>query len=96
MISPLSGIASACNASIEKAEKALALVQTFDPPGIAGRTPQESLLLQLRRKGEATPEFERLLTELSEDLANNKIQNICKTLGIAEYQLKNMLKNIQI
>lgn len=94
LISPLSGIASACNASIEKAEKALALVQTFDPPGIAGRTPQESLLLQLRRKGEATPEFERLLTELSEDLANNKIQKICKTLGIAEYQLENMLKKL--
>lgn len=92
--SPLSDIARVGNASIEKAEKALTLVQTFDPPGIAGRTPQESLLLQLRRKGKATPEFERLLTELSEDLANNKIQKICKTLGIAKYQLKNMLREL--
>lgn len=32
-------------------EKVLSIMQTFDPPGIAARTLQESLLLQLQRQG---------------------------------------------
>lgn len=44
-------IATYGNCSEEEAEAAIWLVQSLDPPGIAGRDIRESLLLQLDRKG---------------------------------------------
>lgn len=41
-----------CSVSLEAVEKALAFVQSFDPPGIACTTLRESLLLQLTALGE--------------------------------------------
>jgi len=45
---PLEEIASTGNHRLEDVEKALALVQEFDPPGIAARDVRECLLIQLR------------------------------------------------
>lgn len=44
----LEEIAEAAEKNIETAENALALIQSFDPPGIAARSIQECMLLQLR------------------------------------------------
>lgn len=44
---PLADIAQAHLASLEEAEKALAVVQTLDPPGIGARDLRECLLLQI-------------------------------------------------
>src|SRR5881296_1767505 len=41
-------IADRCHASAEEVEKVLALVQAFDPPGVAARSIQECLLIQLK------------------------------------------------
>ena len=48
---PLEEIAQNCKTSTEQVEKALKQVQKFDPPGIAARTLEECLLLQLARQG---------------------------------------------
>ena len=49
---PLEEIAKACDVSQAETEEVLRKVQSLDPPGIAARTLQETLLLQLERKNE--------------------------------------------
>src|SRR2546426_2421714 len=46
----VSEIADRCRVTAEEVEKVLALVQAFDPPGVAARSIQECLLIQLDRK----------------------------------------------
>ena len=48
-------IATGCGCTLEEAEKAIRLVQSFDPPGIGARDLKECLILQLRRLGKDTP-----------------------------------------
>lgn len=48
---PLEEIVKTCSASISEVEKVLRSVQSLDPPGIAARSLQETMLLQLERKG---------------------------------------------
>lgn len=47
----------------ENIEKGLALVQTFDPPGIGARNICEALIIQTRRRGDGPPKTEALLTD---------------------------------
>jgi len=57
----------------QEAEKALALVQEFDPPGVAARDLRECLLLQLRglgRNGVPGPEA----LELAQELVRNHLE----------------------
>ncbi len=49
------------SASVEAIEKVLKIIQSFDPPGIAARSIQESLLLQIHRKLQLHPEDINLL-----------------------------------
>ena len=48
---PLEEIAKTCEAAVSEVEATLTEIQTLEPPGIAARNLQESLLLQLERKG---------------------------------------------
>ena len=48
---PLEEVAKTCGASLEDTEKVLDEIQGLDPPGIAARNLQETLILQLERKG---------------------------------------------
>jgi len=48
---PLEEIALTCQTTAAEVEKVLLEIQKLDPPGIAGRNLQETLLLQLERKG---------------------------------------------
>ncbi|WP_210496209.1 RNA polymerase factor sigma-54 [Microvirga antarctica] len=57
-------IASGCGASEDAVLRALALVQSFDPPGIAARTLSECLTIQLRERGRLDRPMETLLARL--------------------------------
>jgi RNA polymerase sigma-54 factor len=60
---------------------ALALVQSFDPPGVGAAGIQESLLLQLARSsGKETIEY-RIVRDHLEDLARKRQPQIAKALG---------------
>jgi len=52
--------------STAQIEEVLALVQQFDPPGIAARSPAECLLLQIRQR-QAAPALKRLATRIVHD-----------------------------
>src|SRR5262249_13237757 len=59
----LDDIARGCDASAAEVGRALALVQTFDPPGVAARSARECLLLQLR----AEPRPDEVAVAIVED-----------------------------
>ena len=54
-------IAQSTSCSLAVVEKALKLVQSFEPPGIGARTPEECLILQLKRKKIPVALYEKLL-----------------------------------
>ena len=66
---------------VDEVERALQLVQGFDPIGVAARDLQECLLLQLRHLGlEGTP-TEKIVTEHLRLLQNHQVPEIARKLG---------------
>jgi RNA polymerase sigma-54 factor len=66
---------------LQKAEKALALVQSLDPPGIASRDLRECLLAQLDSDMLFYEELRALITNHLEDLRDNRLPLIQKVTG---------------
>ncbi len=81
--------------AVENVERALRLVQTFDPIGVAARDLQECLTLQIRHLGlEGTP-TERIVTEHLRLLQNHQVPEIAKKLGISIDELKEHIEIIR-
>src|SRR5262245_22011947 len=68
---------------LQKAEKALALVQSLDPPGIAARDLRECLLAQLHPDMDYVEELRTLITNHLEDLRDNRLPLIQKVTGFS-------------
>jgi RNA polymerase sigma-54 factor len=66
---------------MQRAEKALALVQSLDPPGIAARDLRECLLAQLHSDLDFYEELRTLITNHLEDLRDNRLPQIQKVTG---------------
>ncbi len=83
-------------ASEEEMREMLALIQEFDPAGVAAGTLQECLLLQLKRK--ETSENNRLaievLTDYFEEFSKHHFEKIVRKLGITEEVFKEVLQEI--
>ena len=92
---PVADVAMNCNVSAAAVEKALSFVQDFDPPGVGARSQQECWLLQLKRRGELTENFRRLLTELTGDLERNHPDEAARKLHISMEELKAMLGKLR-
>jgi RNA polymerase sigma-54 factor len=79
----------------EDVERALKVIQGFDPIGVAARDLQECLLLQIRHLGlEGTP-TERIVTEHLRLLQNHQVPEISRKLGIAIEDLKEHIEVIR-
>ncbi|RAJ95800.1 RNA polymerase RpoN-/SigL-like sigma 54 subunit [Larkinella arboricola] len=82
---------------IEELDTVLKRIQTFDPPGIAARSLQECLLLQLQRKDlsdPAVPLAIRIIEDLFEEFSKKHYDKIQKRLNITEDQLKKVIQII--
>ena len=76
-------------------ERALRLIQSFDPVGVAARDLQECLLLQLRHLGlEGTP-TEKVVTEHLRLLQNHQVPEIARKLGLTIDDLKEHIEVIR-
>jgi RNA polymerase sigma-54 factor len=76
-------------------QQALALVQSFDPIGVAARDLQECLLLQIRHLGlEGTP-TEKIVADHLRLLQNHQVPEISRKLGIAIEDLKEHIEVIR-
>jgi RNA polymerase sigma-54 factor len=83
--------------TLEEVESILHRIQQFDPPGIAARTLQECLLLQLDRKdhdNEAVNNAIKILDEYFEEFTKKHYDKIQKRLDISDEQLKDAVKVI--
>ncbi|MFZ7126948.1 MAG: RNA polymerase factor sigma-54 [Desulfobacterales bacterium] len=75
-------LAEASQSPVEKIEEMLALIQTFDPLGVAARNLSECLLIQARYLGVDTPEIVRIITEFMTHLENKNYKAIARALKI--------------
>ncbi|MDE3154798.1 MAG: RNA polymerase factor sigma-54 [Acidobacteriota bacterium] len=80
---------------VNDVERALRLVQSFDPIGVAARDLQECLLLQVRHLGlEGTP-TEKIVTEHLKLLQNHQVPEIARKLGMSIEDLKEHIEVIR-
>src|SRR5438094_3473061 len=80
--------------AIEEVERALRLIHSFDPTGVAARDLQECLLLQLRHLGlEGTP-TEKVVAEHLRLLQNHQVPEISRKLGLSIEDLKEHIEII--
>ena len=84
----------------EEVERALHLVQSFDPIGVAARDLQECLLLQLRRTSlnDAPADnaiAEKIVTEHMRLLQNHQVPELARKLGMSIDDLKQYIEQIR-
>ena len=87
--------AQAAGSSLQEAEQALTLVQSFDPPGIAARDLKECLLLQAARASGSSPELETLIRDHLEELAHNKLPQIASAMKISMDELNRLIAELR-
>lgn len=75
-------------------EQVLAVLQTFDPPGLFGRDLAECLGLQLKQKDRFDPAMQAVVNNL-ELLAKRDFQTLKKLCGVDEPDLLDMLAEIR-
>ncbi len=80
---------------IEDVEKALRLVQSFDPIGVAARDLQECLMLQLRHLHLDNTPAETIVAEHLRLLHNHQMPELAKKLGLSIEDVKHHVEIIQ-
>ncbi len=80
---------------VAEVERALRLVQTFDPTGVAARDLQECLLLQLRFLGLDNTPTEKIVTEHLRLLQNHQVPEIARKLGLSVDDIKEHIEIIR-
>lgn len=83
---------------VEEIEAVLHLIQSFEPPGIAARSLQECLQIQLKRRDGCKENSElakKIVDDQFELLANKNYRQILKNLKIDEQSLKHAIEIIQ-
>ncbi len=78
----LAELAQRCNVTVEEIERVLALVQALDPPGVAARTVQECLLIQLKIDPNPDPVSVEIVEQHFEDLSRRRYPDIARALKL--------------
>jgi RNA polymerase sigma-54 factor len=95
LVASVEEIAAMGDWPVADVERALALVQRFDPIGVAARDLQECLTLQIKHIGlEGTP-TEKIVTEHLRLLQNHQVPEISRKLGISIDELKTHIEVIR-
>ncbi|MEW6052491.1 MAG: RNA polymerase factor sigma-54 [Nitrospirota bacterium] len=89
----LEEIAEAAEKNIGTAEKTLALIQGFDPPGIAARSIQECMLLQLRALNLQGSIVEKIVSSNMGELEKKRYAAIAQQHGLS---LKDVMAAVKI
>jgi RNA polymerase sigma-54 factor len=78
----LSEIAERCQTTVDQVEKVLLLVQAFDPPGVAARSIQECLLIQLKVDPNPDPVSVEIVEEHFDELSRRRYPDIARALKL--------------
>lgn len=84
-------IAENFETTVEAVEKVLAIIQRFDPPGIAARDLQECLLIQLNERQPPDENAIRMIQECFEDFTNKRYEKIARKLDISLEEVKRIM-----
>ncbi|MBM3776861.1 MAG: RNA polymerase factor sigma-54 [Acidimicrobiia bacterium] len=95
LVATIEEIASMGPWSTEEVERALALVQAFDPIGVAARDLQECLTLQIAHLGLSGTPAERIVTEHLRLLQNHQIQELSRKMGMSIDELREPIEIIR-
>lgn len=76
-------------------DEALALVQSFEPVGVAQPGPRESMLYQLDPGHPSYASLDRLVREQLEDLAANRWPKVARSMGITLEDLRELSKSLR-
>jgi RNA polymerase sigma-54 factor len=90
----LGELATRLGAAESLIEKVLALVQTFDPPGVLARNLAECLALQLRERNRYDPQIARVLDNL-DMLASHNLAALKRAVGVDAEELNEMIAEIK-
>ncbi len=71
-------------------ERILKVIQGFEPVGVGARSLEECLLIQLEAKGFKDESLDYVIKNHLNDLAENKIQYIAKSIGLTVLQVQAM------
>ena len=78
----LGEIAERCQTTLEQVEKVLCLIQAFDPPGVAARSIQECLLIQLKTDPNPDPVSVEIVEEHFDELSRRRYPDIARALKL--------------
>ncbi len=91
---PLDEIAERLGTPLERAEKVLGVIQTFDPSGVGARTLAECLAIQLREKNRYDPAMQALVENLPL-LARRDFVALRKLCGVDEEDMADMAAELR-
>jgi RNA polymerase sigma-54 factor len=90
----LAAAAEKLGTSVNEVEAVLAILQSFDPPGICARDLAECLMLQLKERNRFDPAMEALVTRL-DLLAKRDFAALRKICGVGDEDLVDMIAEIR-
>ena len=79
-------------------EKALALVRSFDPPGVCAFDLPDCLMIQIRALGIENPLIEKIVTEHWPEFLNRQFQQLSRAIGVGMSELQavvEIIKNLE-
>lgn len=85
---PVEELAGDLNKPVEQVEEVLALIQTFDPPGVGSRSREQCLLIQLRARGIESAIAEAILKDHFQDFLQRRYADIAKALKTSPEQVQ--------
>jgi RNA polymerase sigma-54 factor len=90
----LDTVASRLGAPLAQVEKAVALVQSFDPPGVCARNLKECLAIQLKERDRYDPAMQALVGRL-DLLAKRDLAALRRICGVGDEDLTEMIAEIR-
>lgn len=91
---PLLEIAQKLGAPLHEVERVLAIIQTFDPAGIAARSLAECLALQARDANRHDPAMARLIDNL-DYLARGNLAALKRICGVDDEDMADMIRELR-
>lgn len=83
------------NMPAEEIEELVALIQTFEPPGICARSLSECLLLQLKVRGILTDELQGIVTNHLQNIAEGRLNRVAQSMGIPVTRVQELADTIK-
>jgi RNA polymerase sigma-54 factor len=90
----IEGVADRLGAPLARVEAVLAIIQTFDPPGVGGRDLAECLAIQLRDRDRFDPAMQALVGHL-DLVARRDLAALRRICGVDEEDLTEMLAELK-